>query len=90
MTYLSNKKKLKIGRLELVLEEGGYGQTKSTKDRYLMSYLSNKKRILNNKKLLLMSNDAEFYANYFVFERQNRGIDTFTVKCKKVKKCSKI
>jgi len=36
--------------------------------------------------ILLVSNDAEFYANYFVFERQNRGVDTFTVKCKKSKK----
>ena len=61
---------------------------KKRKDRTSIKIHYNFSNCLKN--ILLVSSDAEFYANYFVFERQNRGIDTFTVKCKKVKKCSKI
>ena len=57
---------------------------KSGKNRTSVKIHHNFSNCLKN--ILLVSNDAEFYANYFVFERQNRGIDTFTVKCKKVKK----
>ena len=33
------------------------------------------------KNILLVSNDAEFYANYFVLKRLKRRINSFTVKC---------
>ena len=61
---------------------------KSGKDRTSVKIHYNFSNCLKN--ILLVSNNAEFYANYFVFKRLKRRIDSFTVKCKKVKKCSKI
>ena len=65
-----------------------FEKKKSGKNRTSIKIHHNFSNCLKN--ILLVSNDAELYAYYFVFERLNRRIDSVTVKCKKVKKCSKI
>ena len=64
---------------QVLQSTGKLFKKKSGKNRTSVKIHHNFSNCLKN--ILLVSNDAEFYANYFVFERLKRRINSFTVKC---------